>query len=112
MSDNLLFPDLYREPLAPAPTGEQRASARRTDPESSHIAAAQHESKGKAKANRVLVESYVYRWPGRTSKELAAIAGVELDRWEIARRLPEVEAEGTIERRQEGTKELTWHPRD
>ena len=50
----------------------------------------------------------VWKWPGRTSKELAKLDGM-LDRHEFGRRLPDGEATGEIHRR-DGGRELTWWP--
>lgn len=102
-----LFPDLYREPMA-----SPLAAARPSDPPSSHAAAERMNESGKAKRHRELVTDLVYRFPGRTSKELSKLTeDAALDYHEIARRLPEAEREGAIERRIEGKAPVTWWPR-
>ena len=103
MSQNFLF-DPYREKVAPP-------LARRSDPTSSHAAAEAMQASGKADSQREIVVDAVYRWPGKTSKELAAMPGA-LERHQIARRLKEAETLGLIERRQEGRAECRWWPKD
>ena len=104
MSDQLEMFERFREPVvAPA--------ARASDPPSSKAAAERMRDSGRAKANRERVIDAVFKWPGKTSKELAKLYDDEtLDRYEFGRRLPEAEREGAIERRQEGTKECRWFP--
>ncbi len=104
MTQRDLFDHSVREPLA-----QPVASARKSDPPSSHEAAAKVESTGVAKHQRERVIDLVYLHPGKTSKELAAIDG-EMDRHAVARRLPEAEAMKEIHRRQDGSSELTWWP--
>jgi hypothetical protein len=92
---------------------EELATARATDPISSHLAAEQMNASGEAKRQRERVVDLVFAMPGLTSKELAARCE-DLDRFQIARRLPEAEVDGDIERRA-GTgrgKEVTWWPLD
>jgi hypothetical protein len=92
---------------------EELATARATDPASSHIAAEQMNASGEAKRQRERVVDLVFQYPGLTSKELATKCD-DLDRFQIARRLPEAEADGAVERRA-GTgrsKEVCWFPRD
>ena len=104
---------LFDDPLpAHCTQVELPPQSRKSDPPSSRIAAEKHEDSGKAATNRVIVENYVHRWPGLTSKQLSEQDGCRLSRHEIARRLPEVERMGMIESRQgEGKgKELTWWP--
>lgn len=110
MSNGLLFDDLHCEPIAsPAPPANRTvARARASDPQSSHEAAETIESSGTANIQRQQVIDAVWKWPGRTSKELAALDGT-LDRYQFGRRLPEAEELGEIHRR-DGGKELTWHP--
>lgn len=63
--------------------------SRATDPESSHEADQQNRSSGARASQQHRVLMWVRRWPGRTSRELAALANV--DRYMVARRLPELE---------------------
>ena len=93
--------DNYR---APGP-----ARARRTDPESSHIAADTAEQRGIITRHAEIVRGAVERYPGLTSKQLAEAC--PLDRVQIARRLPELERSGLIRRRSKKGEEEKWFPR-
>jgi len=66
--------------------------ARNTDPETSHEAARELVESGAQAQQQAQVAAAVRRHPGLTSRELAFSAG--LDRHMVARRLPELEAEG------------------
>ena len=72
------------------------AAARTTDNEASHVAAEQVESSGVADRQRDQCLVAVRNWPGRTSKELARLSGLE--RHMLGRRLPELERRGEIRR--------------
>jgi hypothetical protein len=63
--------------------------ARRSDPITSHEAAAQMAASGAIGRQAQEVLGAVMRWPGLTSLELGA--RLEIDRWAVARRLPELE---------------------
>lgn len=63
-------------------------SSRANDPGSSHEAADENTRSGARASQQHRVLAWVRRWPGRTSRELAALANV--DRYMIARRLPEL----------------------
>lgn len=63
--------------------------ARRSDPASSHAAAAHGEKTGALAAQMAQVNAAVNNWPGHTSRELAL--EMKADRYMIARRLPELE---------------------
>ena len=104
MTQRDLFDHSVREPLA-----QPVASARKSDPPSSHEAAARVEERGVAGRQRQQVIDAVWKWPGKTSKELAELDG-ELDRYQFGRRLPEAEAMKEIHRRQDGSSELRWWP--
>ncbi len=118
MSDGFLF-EIHREPLAqpaPAAEGQRRkvegmARARATDPQSSRDAAERVESIGAANVQRQHVIDAVWKWPGRTSLQLAEL-DKELDRYQFARRLPEVEQMGEVHRREPAgkNKAVTWWP--
>lgn len=90
------------------------AAARRTDPESSHEAA-DRMNQGAAQRNVEIVTDAVWKWPGRTSRELSELIG-DLDRWEVARRLPNAETRGNVKRGEKrkcsvaGTNAVTWWP--
>jgi len=64
--------------------------ARRTDPVSSHVAAAAITKSGKRMSQRNMVLALVETYPGRTALELAGIS-VNLDRYQVARRLADLE---------------------
>lgn len=62
--------------------------ARRTDPETSHQAAAAIKASGALTKQQHAVLDAVRRWPGKTAVELARLSG--LDRYAVSRRLPEL----------------------
>lgn len=66
--------------------------ARTTDPITSHMAAAAIQ--GEASRQRVVIRKLVEEHPGLTSQELAEHS--DLDRYQIARRLPELRAKGKV----------------
>ena len=66
-------------------------NARKTDPLSSHIAGTRMEASEKAASNRATVLELVRANDGLTSLQLADKT-TEIDRHEIARRLPELRA--------------------
>ena len=63
--------------------------ARRSDPETSHEAAEAILDSGELGRQQRAVLAAVRRWPGLTSLELGA--RMEINRWAVARRLPELE---------------------
>lgn len=69
-----------------------RLPVRNTDPDTSHEAARELVESGTQAHQHALVAAAVRAHPGLTSRELACSAG--LDRHMVARRLPELEAEG------------------
>ena len=74
-------------------------AARRSDPESSHRAAEIHTLSGKRGQQQDQAAAAVRQFPGRTSFELANATG--LDRYMLARRLPECEVAGRVRRGQQ-----------
>lgn len=64
-------------------------AARRNDPATSHQAETEINDSGLRGRQQRLVCALVRRYPGRTSRELARVAGI--DRYMVARRLPEIE---------------------
>lgn len=72
------------------------AGARRTDPETSREAAEAVHSDGSLTAARMAVLQALRRFPGSTSRELSERAG--LDRHDVARRLPELERLGFVQK--------------
>jgi hypothetical protein len=99
-------PDLFMAPSVPvspslgpaSPRGPEPpfSRARRSDPRSSHDAAAQVERNGVAGFQATQVLAAVSLWPNSTSHELADVA--HMDRYAIARRLPELAAQGLVRR--------------
>ena len=91
---------------------EGSPAARKSDPNSSHIAADLVHSKTQiAKSQRQEVLRALKKFPGSTSKQLAHLAG--LDRHMLGRRLPELEIEGDARctgRHPEAKHELIWWP--
>jgi len=86
--------------------------ARNTDPKTSHEAA--EFIRGTAKKQQSKAAEAVRTYPGQTSQELADLTG--LDRYMLARRLPEVEgslvSKGDTRRCQvSGRTATTWWPR-
>ena len=77
---------------------------RHSDPRSSQDAGVAVEKKGKAQKQRDIAQRLVATYPGRTSKELARISG--MDRYALARRLPELLRAGVVRRTEEG--ECRW----
>lgn len=89
----------------------QTPRARRTDPETSHVAA--ERVAPKLRAQQQVVLDALTRWPGSTAVELAKASG--LDRYMVSRRLPELVP--THARRGKprvcrvaSTPQTTWHP--
>ena len=71
-------------------------AARRRDPVSSHLAAAHITRSGKRGAQQDQAAAAVRAHPGHTSFELALLTS--LDRYLLARRLPECETAGRVKR--------------
>lgn len=74
----------------------QPARARRGDNAASHRAADELERSGRAEKQKLSVLRGIAARPGATTKELAAFAG--LDRHLVGRRMPELVAQGYVER--------------
>ena len=70
--------------------------ARNTDPESSHLAALEITASGKREDQQHQTITAVRKYPGRTSQELAHLTG--LDRYMLARRLPECVTAGAVKK--------------
>lgn len=62
--------------------------ARKSDPETSHLAAEEIKRSGALGAQQARVLEAVRTYPGKTAVELAKLAG--LDRYLVSRRLPEL----------------------
>ncbi len=69
-------------------------AARRTDPSSSHAAAAHVAATGTASKQQLQTLAAVKSYPHRTSNELSALTG--LCRYMLARRLPELLDAGAV----------------
>lgn len=100
-----------------SPTSPRRVetpAARSTDPETSHLAAEQHTASGARAHQLAQAISAVRAFPGRTSFELAL--ATDLDRYMLARRLPEAIAAGAVKKGAAkacsvtGRQALTWWP--
>ena len=73
-----------------------RKLSRRTDPVSSHEAAAEHVQSGRNAAQKTVVLDGLSAYSNVTSDELARL--LRVDRYMVARRLPELESEGLVMR--------------
>jgi hypothetical protein len=89
--------------------------ARRTDPITSHLAAAEAERNGTIGHQQEIVAELVRKHPGNTSAELAWSEDAKgLDRYAIARRLPELERLGLVRKgepricSESGRLAMTW----
>lgn len=108
----LEIPDFLRRDPDP------KLRARRTDPASSHAAGEGVERSGIANDQRQVVLTLIKRHPGSTSKQLAAHAtqeGIKLDRFQIARRCPELIERALVtdpktDTRNKPHEELRWWP--
>ncbi len=85
--------------------------SRATDPVTSHEAAEAIKASGELGRQQTAVLEAVRRWPGLTSLQLST--RMQLDRWAIGRRLPELEP--TYVRKGEptvmnGRRHVTWWP--
>lgn len=89
-------------------------AAKRTDPETSHLAAEQHTRSGRRGQQQSQAIAAVRAFPGCTSFELAMKS--EQCRFQLARRLPECETAGAVRRGDPkpcpvtGKQALTWWP--
>ena len=93
------------QPVA-IPRQELEAASRKTDPESSRRAAREIERSGVLKGQRLIALRLVEQYPGRTSKELSQLG--TLDRYQLARRLPEMVKENHLRVTQEGSEDQRW----
>lgn len=86
--------------------------ARNTDPRTSHLAAADVIASGQQRRQHAAVLAAVQVNAGCTSAELARVHG--LDRYAVARRLPELERMGLVQRcparicTESGRPAMTW----
>lgn len=91
------------------PYGTRPPRARRTDPDSSHVAADRAKRSGAIGAQATTTFIAVRAYPGLTSKQLAGVC--PLDRYQVARRLPELERRGLVRRASTPDEEERWFPR-
>lgn len=92
--------------------------ARRGDPPTSRAAAAELVASGRQAEQQAEVARLLELYPGATSAELAEYAQGRLDRYQIARRLPELARAGRVRRgpvrpsycAQTGRAAVTWWP--
>lgn len=88
--------------------------ARRADPASSHLAAAEVTDSGTRAHQQAQTIAAVRAYPGRTSQELAELT--QIDRYTLARRLPECVTAGAVRKGEQracnvtGRLALTWWP--
>lgn len=89
-------------------------AARRTDPNTSHLAAEQHTASGRRGQQQAQAIAAVRAFPGMTSFELAM--RTNLDRYMLARRLPECVTAGAVRKDEPricaitGRLATTWFP--
>lgn len=93
---NQLNIDFRHTPPFDAPRRVTTPAARNTDPDTSHAAATEITRSGARAYQQAQTIAAVRQWPGRTSQELAELSG--LDRYMLARRLPECETAGAVKR--------------
>lgn len=86
--------------------------SRATDPITSAEAGDAIRASGELGRQQRAVLEAVRRWPGLTSLELGA--RMDINRWAVARRLPEIETAGKIRRGEarvvNGRRHVTWYP--
>lgn len=90
------------------------ATARISDPITSHLAAADHTASGKRGKHIGIVIDAVRRYPGKTSAELVLLCGLE--RHEVARRTSDAARCGAVRKGEirrcniSGRSAVTWWP--
>jgi hypothetical protein len=97
-----LFDSPERKPDIPKQLGRgfgknfDRPLAHRADPPTSFAAGDRFKKSGRLRGQMLLVLLALRKWPGKTSAELAQLAGLE--RHAVARRLPNLAERGLAER--------------
>jgi DNA-binding MarR family transcriptional regulator len=91
---------------AQLPLTFDRPRSRRSDPSSSQRAEEKMRASGALKGQQLIALSMVRANPGRTSKELGSIG--PLDRYQVARRLPELEAMNLVYRVESDVEDCRW----
>ena len=84
------------------------AASRKTDPPSRFRAAREIEKSGVLRGQRLIALNLVKQYPGKTSKELSQLG--TLDRYQLARRLPELALEKLIKRTEHQAEDCRWWP--
>jgi DNA-binding MarR family transcriptional regulator len=82
--------------------------SRHKDPASSRRAEDQMRRSGALKGQRLIALDLVKQFPGRSSKVLAGLG--TLDRYQLARRLPELVAMGYVKVTQHEAEDQKWWP--
>lgn len=97
-------------PLSPPLKAEEYLPlrSRTSDPLSSKKAEEDCKRSGVMRGQRVLAMELVEKFPGRTSKQLADLG--TLDRYQLAKRLPELRELKLVRTTHEGSSELRWWP--
>lgn len=92
------------------------ATSRKSDPATSHDAAAKVESSGRAGSDRARLLEAVRHHPGHTAGELAMLDSVRMERSEVSKRLPELRKMGLVKNGEarecfaRKSRMLTWWP--
>ena len=81
--------------------------SRRTDPKSSRRAESELRRSGTLRGQALIALELVKANPGRSSKELAKLG--TLDRYQLARRLPELLEMGKVRREEIGNSDCKWY---
>jgi hypothetical protein len=84
--------------------------SRHSDPRSSSRAATDMRRSGVSRGQALVTLELVRTYPGMTSRELGQQGG--LNRYQIARRLPELRAAGLVRSVEEGSHDARWFPVD
>ena len=88
--------------------------SRRSDPETSKEAAREMNESGRREGQALAVLALVRRWPRSTAPELASFSNGSLDRYQVSRRLADLEHVGKVIKRNSrkcsirGTEMHTW----
>ena len=90
--------------------------ARRSDHDSSHVAADRMEASGAAKRQRDEALGVVKRWPGLSASKLARLAKppggcADCYRNMLSRRLSELRRDGLVEALKPTGREIQWFPK-
>jgi len=101
-----LFDSIFAGQPVAIPRQQLEAASRKTDPESSRRAAREIERSGVLKGQRLLCLELVQKYPGRSSKELSTLGS--LDRYQLARRLPELVKLNHLRVTQDGVEDQRW----